>query len=166
MNRDLEEFLKKAAERRNQKQAQRRAPVQSPPPANAQPLSQSGSENRPSSPPKPQKPARPVGSSPKGTPPKTTASPLGNSSIGTLSQSSSNVDQADERMADHLHQAFDHAFGDIAAPTTSSTADESPEVKQAEGLGKEILAMLRDPASVQRAIVLREILERPEHLWD
>ena len=69
-------------------------------------------------------------------------------------------------MSDHLHQAFDHALGDIAAPTTSSMADERPEIKQAEGLGQEILGMLRDPASVQRAIVLREILERPEHLWD
>lgn len=168
MNRDLEEFLRKAAERRAQKQAQRRQPVQSPPPTPSQPLAQ-----QPPSPPQAssQRPApAPVRTvqqpSVANRPSEMQAKRVGSNRVGQLSSASDNVDQADERMSQHLHQAFDHSLGDISAPSTATTADDRSGASAAtENLAAEVLALLRDPQQVRKAIVLREILDRPEHRW-
>ena len=67
-------------------------------------------------------------------------------------------------MTAHLHDAFDHSMGEIGDPTSSLTADEQAKVANAD-IAAEIRAMLRDPNAARKAIVLREILERPEHNW-
>ena len=79
----------------------------------------------------------------------------------------SSVDRADERMESHLHDHFDQGLGKLAQPESSmdsSTAGNSNE--ETSGMVSGIFAMLRDPQGVQHAILLNEILNRPTHRWD
>jgi hypothetical protein len=82
------------------------------------------------------------------------------------------VAQADEHLGEHLHQVFDHDVSSLAAtpgeisaqPATaggpSSDAAALP-VTAAAGLA----AMLSDMENVRQAIVINEILRRPEERW-
>lgn len=71
------------------------------------------------------------------------------------------VDATDTKMQAHLHQVFDHKLGQLkssggetALVTADQTAGELSLV--------EIHRMLRSPASVRDAIIMSEILRRPE----
>jgi hypothetical protein len=83
-------------------------------------------------------------------------------------QFSQQVDQADENMEAHLHQVFDHKLGHLRkdniaggpAPPVASANDT--RVSEA---ASSIAAMLRSPASLRAAIILNEIMTPPRHLW-
>ena len=84
------------------------------------------------------------------------------------------VGHADERVEEHLHEAFDHTLGSLA--DTSMGADAS---KGSDGVspydGTEDLAvpstasefrdLLGTPESIRKAVVLNEILTRPADRW-
>ena len=138
MPRDLEEFLRRAAQRRNQQGHQNSGTSWS----NSQtPLAKdSPGESF-------EKPQDSVGGR------------------GLLNASA--VDRADERMESHLHDHFDQGLGKLAQPESSmdsSTADTP--TKDSPGMVSGLFAMLRDPKGVQHAILLNEILNRPTHRWD
>jgi hypothetical protein len=63
-----------------------------------------------------------------------------------------------------LHETFDHEVGKVvgAEAQASSQAPTPPGVVPTAG---EIAHMLRSPASIRQAVVLSEILNRPQHLW-
>jgi hypothetical protein len=75
------------------------------------------------------------------------------------------VDRADEKMASHMEQVFDHHVGSLAdtsdaiheqtAPESAVTVPEFPATVQA------IRDMLAGPESARKAIILSEILSRP-----
>ena len=83
------------------------------------------------------------------------------------------VGQADDEMEDHIHAAFDHRLGglsdtsvgvdvpdaDVHDQTPGSSEDKTPS------LAAELAATFRDPQSIRQAIILSEILSRPEHRW-
>ncbi len=88
------------------------------------------------------------------------------------------VGQADDEMEDHIHAAFDHRLGglsdtsvgadvpdadvheaDVYDQTPGSSEDKTPS------LAAELAATFRDPQSIRQAIILSEILSRPEHRW-
>ena len=82
--------------------------------------------------------------------------------------------QADDRLEARLHQTFDHQLGRLqqtstAAPqaTARSATDVAASVTTAAG--NEMLAFLvgalRSPQQVRQAIILSDILQRPEHRW-
>lgn len=84
----------------------------------------------------------------------------------------SNVELADERMAQHMQEIFDHKVGSLRVEDVieSDTAiSEMSALRQqaatssvtAAGLG----AMLTDQQNLKQAIVLMEILKRPEERW-
>ena len=77
------------------------------------------------------------------------------------------VDQSDDRMESHLHQVFEHKLGQLgtetAAAADSILDDDGP--KQVPTSAGSLSEMLRNPQSLRNAIVAREILSRPEHLW-
>ena len=50
-----------------------------------------------------------------------------------------------------------------AAGKTASSAPASPVVTG--NMAEDLIAMLRRPGGIQQAILLREILDRPEHRW-
>ncbi len=74
--------------------------------------------------------------------------------------------QADEKLKQHLSQTFDHKLGQLETaavepPSTSETAVVEIPPTFAAGWA----TMLSDTDSVRRAIVLSEIIHRPEERW-
>jgi hypothetical protein len=81
------------------------------------------------------------------------------------------VDSADEQMEQHLHQTFDRQLGRLGAASESasagisSTDQAATASKQAVSASVAIAALLRDPRSARNAIILQEVLARPESRW-
>jgi len=71
------------------------------------------------------------------------------------------VHSADSKMQAHLHQVFDHRLGQLRemAADDKATSVEQPKGDSAAG---DFLKMLRSPNSIRDAIVMAEILRRPE----
>jgi hypothetical protein len=82
----------------------------------------------------------------------------------------SEVAQADEKMEEHLRQAFEHRLGRLGTmggATASVQPAAAPAVAPAAaaGVAAELAAMLRTPASMRQAVVVSEVLTRPVHRW-
>jgi len=85
----------------------------------------------------------------------------------------SEVEEADEQLEGHLHQVFDHQLsqlslvpGDTAqAAAGTEPGSPTPQPGAALPLAASIRAMLANPATLRQAIVLNEILRRPEDRW-
>lgn len=85
------------------------------------------------------------------------------------------VDQADDRVEARLHQTFDHQLGRLktsgtaagAAPTVRSATDVAAIVTTADSnqMLTFLINGLRTPQNVRQAIIFSEILARPEHRW-
>jgi hypothetical protein len=81
------------------------------------------------------------------------------------------VGMADDDMDAHLHQKFDHKLGRLGGALKSQVSDsdasayEQPQAAPASSGATEIAKLLRTPQNVRNAIVLSEILTRPEHRW-
>lgn len=78
------------------------------------------------------------------------------------------IDQADERMSSRIHDKFDQEVGNL---------DPSREFAGAKTVGTggasvtrnsvvvQLRQLLASPMGLKQAVLLREILERPEHRW-
>lgn len=83
------------------------------------------------------------------------------------------VDQADDRMEAHMHEYFEHALGDLGATTSrasDSTLDDDGAPKGVPGAIKKrppfnFRKLLRSPSSIRDAMILNEVLRRPEDHW-
>jgi hypothetical protein len=86
------------------------------------------------------------------------------------------VSQADEAMEGHIHEAFDHKLGGLAdtsvgadVPDADPDADPYDEAgstaDEKQSLAAELAATFREPQGMRQAIILSEILTRPEHRW-
>jgi hypothetical protein len=80
------------------------------------------------------------------------------------------VVQADEKMEKHVREAFSHRLGQL--PTTSGegagasgTGEPAPPPPLPKTTARGLAALLRNPATVRQAILISEILNRPEHRW-
>jgi hypothetical protein len=70
---------------------------------------------------------------------------------------------ADDQMSANVHAKFDHAVGRLSgAPIASAFQAPIAEIAPA----RQIADMLSSPTGVRQAIVLGEVLIRPEHRWD
>lgn len=69
---------------------------------------------------------------------------------------------ADDRMDARLHKAFDHNVGQLSS--RQETTDALPAAS-ARSLADDVRQALRSQTSVRNAVVLNEILQRPEHRW-
>lgn len=159
---DIEDFLRRAAQRR----AGRRPPVETPArPEAPRPTPQIPSPPRPTptrSAPQRAAPARPadieiVDAEPIQDLPAHLAQYLDTSSFQRqAAQLTAEVDAADDKVEAHLHQTFDHAVGDL-----TGTATPEPDAQRSVTL----LDELASPSKIRRAILLSEILRRPEERW-
>ncbi len=89
-----------------------------------------------------------------------------------LSHMGEEIDHADDRMEAHLHGYFEHKLGDLGAKTSrasDSTLDDDNEGQAAPPPKKmtafNIRKLLSTPASIRDAIVLGEIFGKPESRW-
>ncbi len=76
------------------------------------------------------------------------------------------VNQADEKLEAHLHQVFDHKVGQLKKQAIDSAA-KTPEVgDEAITLSSANIAeMMRSPQAIRNAIILGEVLHRPDERW-
>lgn len=72
------------------------------------------------------------------------------------------VDQADDKLAAHLHQVFDHQVGRLKKSATDVAAEAAADAQRTGITAGNIAGMLLSPQSVRNAIILGEILKRPE----
>lgn len=84
------------------------------------------------------------------------------------------VAQADDQMEQRLHEKFDHELGRLAAtPGQSAGQPQVEEAAEPEGRVAELpstaaaglAVMLSQPIGIRQAIIINEILARPEHRW-
>lgn len=69
------------------------------------------------------------------------------------------VGQADEKVAAHLHDKFDHQVSRIDDP------DDEVGAAAGAAFATRITEMFRNPQSIQQAFILNEILNRPDLRW-
>jgi hypothetical protein len=74
------------------------------------------------------------------------------------------VDLADDKLEARLHQTFDHQVGHLRKTASDTAAIEHPKAAPDVTMA-EIRTMLSTPASIRDAIVMAEILRRPEDRW-
>jgi len=89
-------------------------------------------------------------------------------------QLGSEVAQADENIDARLQQVFGHSVGRLARGPGGAVNRLAPDtLPPAEGVttpaltveGSSLIAMLADPQSIRQAIIISEILRRPEERW-
>jgi hypothetical protein len=182
-------FLRGAADRRGAggPQAGRPAPQQ-PRPAAARPRPVARPAARPAPQQRPVRPARPVGPPPVEEPVDLVladvaqpAQPLreqrGEDRLRHLAQADvgREVSHADEKMEEHVHEVFDHKLGqlagksgDTARPATvqeaSSPEDQVSPMPSTAAAG--MAALFADTNNLRQAILIHEILRRPEERWN
>lgn len=76
------------------------------------------------------------------------------------------VDQADDKMEARLHQVFDHSVGQLKKQATDSIPKTQEGAEQGPALTSASIAeLMRSPPAIRTAIILGEILHRPEERW-
>jgi hypothetical protein len=83
------------------------------------------------------------------------------------------VEQADENVADHLHSVFDHGLGSLNSGGMPGAAAQPDQAYFAGGAALPaaqvgaagFAALLANSQNLAQAIVMNEILQRPEHNW-
>jgi len=71
------------------------------------------------------------------------------------------VDAANDKMQAHLHQVFDHQLGRLKSTGGPTALVETARTGSELSLDQ-IMRLLRSPGSVRDAIVMSEVLRRPE----
>jgi hypothetical protein len=76
------------------------------------------------------------------------------------------VDQADDKLEAHLQQVFDHKVGQLKKQATDSVPKTPAVGEEAVTLtSANIAEMMRSPQAIRNAIILGEVLHRPEEQW-
>lgn len=155
MARDIEEFLRKAAQRRAQaQQAANQARGGPPQGARAQPARQ----------PQPSSQRQPDIVIGEVVEPVVVEESLRSKLKDRDAHRASEVALADEKIAAHLHEKFEHHLGSLRhLADSSASTGEGPD--PTNRTVDELVRMLRNPTSLRAAIIISEVLERPEHRW-
>lgn len=167
---EIEEFIRRAAERRKQ-QGQRKPPPKAPPPPVRPPAAPPTIAN---------KPRTPLASTLFGPPvveaeivsaqvvDEVSAHVASHLSTQQFTERASHLGEetalADDRLEAHLHQKFDHQLGTLTRSTMSApatvTSGPAPTLSPSA-----VVEMLRSPQQIRNAIILSEVLARPDHQW-
>ena len=88
------------------------------------------------------------------------------------SQLGDKVAQADEAIDAHLHHSFDHQLGRLHKSAGGTTSQVAPSANDSSGAGigapgiSSIAQLFTSLTSIRNAVILREILDRPADRWD
>lgn len=168
MPRDIEEFLKMAAQRRQQQRQKGKA-------------ASAGRQTSPAAKQPPAKPRTPSLEDPiiiLGGTPETKSAPdpysqsvsdhvrdyIDTSDVADVSQQlGQEVALADDKMDARLQRTFDHSVGNLplAAQESAFSTTTTTTAKQVSPAADALLNMLSNPQSIQQAVLLSEILKRP-----
>ncbi|HZL88664.1 MAG TPA: hypothetical protein VFB96_09855 [Pirellulaceae bacterium] len=187
MNNEVEEFLRRAAQRRAQVEAQLRAQAEARARGQTQPAPPQRNE-----PPKRLTPTTQSISQQQGTQ-RADLVPVESEELAAsgnrvaasvadhmrhsqdiaahVEQLGDRVEVADDEMQAHLHQVFDHSVGRLRKTTESTPAGQSASPSEAATVIRDaspahgIASLLRSPQSVRNAIILAEVLNRPTDRW-
>ena len=149
MARDIEEFLRKAAERRNKKAEQAALPTAAPPTPSI--------SNPPPRPPRSQMVVAPeeVEIIRTESVAKHVERHLNTSEIALhVEQLGDVIEQADERMEAHIHKAIN--------PNIVKGTEEDASRSSAKLASPGLLHLLRSPKTIRQAIIIAEIMKRPD----
>ncbi|MDE0734585.1 MAG: hypothetical protein OSB47_02105 [Pirellulaceae bacterium] len=72
------------------------------------------------------------------------------------------INQADERLEEHIHDAFDHAVGALDHDEEGDSQETGQGKKSAR---QSLWQMFRSKSALRNAILIREVFDRPEHRW-
>jgi hypothetical protein len=76
------------------------------------------------------------------------------------------IAESNQKMNEHLKDVFGHQLGGLSKRDESSAAPEPvPLDVAAASAGLDLVALLAQPANLRQAVLLQEILQRPEHRW-
>ncbi len=155
LNQEIEEFLRRAAQRRG---AQTRRPTPAPPPQE--------SELRLEVIPDPE-PARlaPLGAGVAEHVQKHMATEEFGVRAAHLAD---DVVRSEQQLEQHVLKTLTHQVGrlaDTSAEAEDKSAAAAAESKKQEFGADDLRSLVTNPASLRQAIVLREIFDRPEHRW-
>ena len=71
-----------------------------------------------------------------------------------------------QRREQQMHRKFDHQVGSLEhEDEIVSLQNVAAEATQEQAVANEIAAMLRDPKTIRQAIILSEIMNPPSHRW-
>ena len=179
MNNEVEEFLRRAAQRRAQVEAQLRAqaearargqgqpPPRAEPPKRLTPTTQSISQQQPV-----QADVIELAASGNRVGDSVAAHMRHSQDIAAhVELLGDRVESADEDMAARLQQTFDHAVGrlkkttDGPAQLASASASVAATVIRDASPAHGIADLLRNPQSLRNAFILAEVLNRPTDRW-
>jgi hypothetical protein len=76
------------------------------------------------------------------------------------------VDQSDDRLQARLHKTFDHQLGQLKDTTTAAPVKEVMQSSDALLASMNLTRLLSNAQTIRNAIVLSEVLNRPEHRWE
>ncbi len=176
MARDIEEFLKMAAQRRQQQK--QNAGGQVPQPARPQPAAPPAGQSPPAQqrPPIVQQPPQKKPPQKQATPPPQPVRQLSQQSVSDHVRQHidtrdivSHADRlgevvglADDKLDGRLHDVFDHSVATLKQDKQSGPGTSASSSRNTSKIAAELHAMLRSPSSVRQAIILSEILKRPD----
>jgi hypothetical protein len=76
------------------------------------------------------------------------------------------VAASDKRTQQRLRAVFDHQVGQLGEAEKGAPANAAaPSVDDRNTLAAQIVASLARPETIRQAVILSEILQRPEHRW-
>ncbi len=76
------------------------------------------------------------------------------------------VDQSDDRLEARLHKTFDHQLGQLKDTTTAAPVKEAMQTSESLLASMNLTRLLSNAQSIRNAIILSEVLNRPEHRWE
>jgi hypothetical protein len=168
LNEEIEQFLKRAGQRRGENQPRERA--------TRQPESRPRAPKQPPAPPRQPLRESPVDADvvPLDEPRRESvaASVEKHLKTGTFEKRAAHladdIVRADQQMEEHLQTAFGRRVGTLAGePQAKAPVTDTPTaaVEDAPSAAAAFAQILRTPQGMREAIVLGEILARPEHRW-
>jgi len=76
------------------------------------------------------------------------------------------VDLADDKLEARLHKTFDHKLGQLKDTTTGAPEKVALQTSEAMAASMNLTRLLSNAQSIRNGIILSEVLTRPEQRWE
>jgi hypothetical protein len=155
---EVEEFLRRVAQRRGDKAAKAEA---------ARPAAPRAKPVAPPTPPDAPPRAKPIGADVQ----QHVEQALDSRKFSERASQLTTVDRADESMSDHVKSVFEHRIGQFQTETiTDEAGSVSAETAAAPRVvepspAQQLAQLLASPDGMRQAVLLGEVLRRPTHRW-